>query len=131
MKKSVALVIMAIFIASIFLIGFFGIQIKSYNQIIYCNSIVLTNEEYKDTTGVIILKKDRDYESLPFKYQLTYQVLPTNATNQKIEYTCTQDPSISIDEYGKLTINSLITFKVFLRTVDGSNIIKEVRIKVL
>ena len=44
MKKSVIILIGIIYIASIFVVGFFGMKIKSFDTIIYITDIECTNE---------------------------------------------------------------------------------------
>ena len=44
MKKSVVVLIGIIYIASIFVVGFFGMQIKAFDTIIYISDIECSNE---------------------------------------------------------------------------------------
>ena len=133
MKKSFAVLIMVVFVCAIVLVGFFGIKVTSYNQITYVKLLDISNKEYDEESKTIILKKGRDYESIPFEYQIDYRALPDDATNKKIQFSVSNDDGIhyKIDQYGLLTIKSLVTFKLFLRTTDGSNVTKEVKIKIL
>ena len=47
MKKSVVILIAIIYIASIALVSFFGLQLKSFDEIIYSTGIDLLNEDIK------------------------------------------------------------------------------------
>ena len=51
MKKSVILLIFVIYVASIVVIGFFGVKIASYNPTIYVSSIEILNEVRVNTSN--------------------------------------------------------------------------------
>lgn len=132
MKKSVIVVIVSIFIASIVLISFYGIKIKSYNEQIYADEIEILNEEFNENTNAIVLLKNKNWTHIPFEYQIDLHVKPNSATNKSVSYTIDENPEYyTIDNKGLLTIKSETTFKVIIRTLDGSRLKKEVQFDIL
>ena len=79
MKKSVLIVIGLVYIASILIIGFFGMRQVVYSNIIYVREIECINEEARDMGSykMIVI----DYVEGNTGVQLSYRVTPDDATN--------------------------------------------------
>ena len=94
MKKSVIILIGIIYIASIFVVGFFGMQVKNYNVMVYIEDIECTNEGIRtETNGNKTLKfkyikndpetgdpLTEDQKLLMNSVILTYELFPKNTT---------------------------------------------------
>lgn len=139
MKKSVIILIGIIYIASIFVVGFFGMQIKAFDTIIYITDIECTNEEVVtkiDGTKEIKFDYDASKDDMENSIILTYEVYPSNSTlkgRDAVRLFC--------DESHKLIRNEMwvvdgltITFKskgaltFHLKSLDGSNVIETINI---
>ena len=123
MKKSVVILIALVYVASIALVSFFGLQFKVFNEEVYVDGIAVQNEGQKanDTFG--------SYVTVSLSQNNTYvidtRISPDNATNKKINYTA--EPSIegcaSVDENGVVTLNQSGTFvKIMMTPADGSDV---------
>lgn len=110
MKKAVPLIVFMIFIASIAFVGFFGMKIAFLQESIYVKEVRFTNEEIvttEDGRRVIYLY----YVPVEgyFEYQLKWEVLDADATNQKVRFiydTTQQDVEIVCTD----TVNGLVRF---------------------
>ena len=110
MKKSVVILIALIYVASIALVGFLGLQAQSYNEIVYPESIeILNSYTTNPKTGI---------KSISFKpatredkhFQLNCRILPENTTDKRIVYSILSDPTVAtIDENGLITFSDNIT----------------------
>lgn len=109
MKKSVVILIALIYVASIALVGYLGLKARTYNDVIYVETLEILHEYKTDSNGakhIVFIPNDEDDKS----FQLNCRVLPENASNQKVIYALENDCTEAvIDE------NGLLTF-----TVDGS-----------
>lgn len=122
MKKSVVILIGIIYIASIALVSFFGLQFKTFNEIVYTGSIEILNEDIKTdpTTGekYVVIRPDANGER---RYQILYRVHPDNATNQAVSFVYDkQISSVSIDENGVVTFMGKGVIEVQIISKDGS-----------
>ena len=134
MKKSVIVLIGIIYIASIALVSFFGLQYKTFNDFIYVSSIEILNEDLTSTEGV----KDRTAfvyadENGDFKYQINYRVGPDNASVKVVDFVISGDKTLaSVDSNGIVTFDKnkvaeegIATVIVWLVSTDQSNIESE------
>ena len=124
MKKSVIILIALIYIASVALVSFFGLQFKVFEQIIPVERVEITNEvdDYNDTWGdyVVITQPNEKGE---VRYQVNYHVYPENATNTTVSFSYMASPEgcATIDEYGVVSFSSMGMVKVFVITTDGGD----------
>ena len=112
MKKAVPLIILGIFIASIAIVGFFGMKIMFAEESIYVREVKFTN------TSIIVEEDGRRVLYLPyvpvngsFEYQLTWTVLDQDATNKKVRFvydTTQQGVEIICNE----NVNGLVRFSM-------------------
>ncbi len=139
MKKSVVILIGIIYIASIFVVGFFGMQIKAFDTIIYITDIECTNEEVvtkPDKTKEIEFDYDASKDDMENSIIITYEVFPKNSTLKGTDAVrLTYDPSHKLITKGLWVVDGLtITFKsrgeltFYLKSLDGSNIIETINI---
>ena len=136
MKKSVIILIAIVYIASIFVVGFFGMQIKAFDTMIYITDIECNNEN-------IVVKQDQTKE-LKFDYNpngdmqentliLTYDVYPKNSTLKgydavKLVYNENDTKKLAIVDGLKITFLGKGVMSVSLKSLDGSNVIENIRI---
>ena len=122
MKKSVIILIAIIYIASIALVSFFGLQFKVFNEIIYSNKIEILNEDIK------INKNGEPYalatkgEDGVWRYQIEYRVYPDNVTNDAVTFSYdNNNNTVSIDENGVVTFTKKGVVTVQILPQDGSS----------
>ena len=125
MKKSVVILIAIIYVASIALVSFFGLQYQNFFEIVYTEQIELLGDNIKTNEKgekyVVILPDEQGN----YAYQIQYRVHPDNATNSKVDFIYDHEKadksSISVDENGVVTFSKRGgTLKVKLVAKDGS-----------
>ena len=118
MKKSVVIIIALIYIASIALVSFFGLQYKVFDEVI---PVEITNEGQKlsETHGDYIVIRPNEKGERRFK--IDYHVYPENASNTTVDFAYEQVDYATVDEYGVVTFTSPGVLKVRIIATDGSN----------
>ena len=112
MKKSVVILISLIYVASIALVGFLGLKPKTYNDVIYVESIELLCDygyyQMSDGTKHIIFTPANSADK---HLQFKCRVVPDDASNKKVLYSIPQttNPVATIDQNGLLTFADGIT----------------------
>ena len=125
MKKSVVILIALIYIASIAIVSFFGLQFKVFDAVVSVERIELLNSESfeeSETWGkYVIIRPDPNGQ---YRYHIEYRVYPDNASNPKVEFTFDKSsaPNVTVDENGLVTFSSRGMVKVYIIATDGSNI---------
>ena len=117
MKKSVVILIALIYVASIALVGYLGLKAKTYNDVIYVETLEILHEYKTDSSGakhIVFQPVDEDDKS----FQVECRVLPDEASDQKILYTLEKDCTEAV-----IGENGLLTF-----TVDGSKAVYSVTV---
>lgn len=108
MKKSVVILIGLIYAASIVLVSYLGLNAKSYNDIVYPESLVIENE-YETVKGEkhIDVKANADGTGT---LQLLCKILPEDAKNKTILYTVDDNLKdfVTISEDGLLIADKII-----------------------
>lgn len=132
MKKSVVILILVIYLVSVALVSFFGLQYKTFDEVIYTESIEFLNEDIKTMEdGTLYAMAQKDETTGKWTYQIKYRVYPDNATNSDVEYIYdTQKPGITVD-----TVTGVVTFEergaltVTIKPKDGTDISATVMIR--
>ncbi|MBP5177094.1 MAG: hypothetical protein ILP02_00745 [Clostridia bacterium] len=113
MKKSVILAIIVLYVASFFVVGFFGERSRAYDQRVKVEQIECVMAEDKDNidtskTDNAVYKSLKDNENIAFVFErmftvddvengiqvtLEFKVLPRTATNTTISYTVSKSAS--------------------------------------
>ena len=121
MKKSVVILIALIFIASVVSVSFFGLQFKTFDEVVYVESIEIFDENMKiSDTGeqYVVIRPDANGVR---QYQINYRVYPDNATDSSVTYAYdTQNTNVSIDENGVVTFKKSGVVTVQVIANDGS-----------
>ena len=121
MKKSVVIIIALIYVASIALVSFFGLQHKVFEEVIPVERVEITNEGQKqsETHGdYIVIRPNEKGER---RIKIDYHVYPENASNTKVDFAYEQVDYASVAEYGVVTFTSPGVLKVRIIATDGSN----------
>ena len=123
MKKSVVILIAVIYIASIAIVSFFGLQFKIFEEVVSVESIEILNrglKEDKNWCKYVVIEPDANGDR---RYHIEYRVHPDEATNPKVEFNYDrQTPNVTVDENGLVTFSKPGMVKVYLIATDGSNI---------
>ena len=153
MKKTIVIVILVVYIASIAVVNFFGLAIKEFDGVEYveeikCNSITVMNETPK-TYGVHEINEEgipvyhfafttgeysKDPESLannPNAVRIDYEVLPHTADGSKVEFIFEEKPYVHFDEETKtfIFLRNNRSLTVTIVSTDGSNVKTTIVIK--
>ena len=121
MKKSVVILIALIFIASVVCVSFFGLKFKTFNEIVYVQSIEILDENLKtDDQGekYVVIYPDEKGER---RFKIDYHVYPDNATNTEVDFAYEEREGVTVDEYGVVTFEGQGLIKVKIIAKDGSN----------
>ena len=122
MKKSVVILIALIYVASIALVGFLGLKAKSYNVIVYAESIEILNDysvERQTGDKYIIFNPASDTDK---SIQLDCKIKPDNASDKKIIYKLAKDcTTATIDQTGFLTFTTETTKPISVTVYIYSN----------
>lgn len=134
MRKSVIIMIGIIYIASIFVVGFFGMKVKVFETTVYITDIECTNENIKvkpDESKEILFDYLPDGDEMENTLIITYNVYPKNSTLKGLDAVkLVYDPNPKLADVDGL----MITFKargvmtVQLKSLDGSNVIETIKI---
>lgn len=123
MKKSVIILISLIYITSVALVSFFGLQFKVFEEVIPVERVEITNTglDHNDTWGDYTVISPNERGEL--RFQIQYRVYPENATNSKVSFSYQAMPEgcATIDEFGVVTFSSAGMIKVFVITTDGGD----------
>ncbi len=133
MKKSVVILIALIYVASIAMVGFLGLKAKSYNDVIYVESIeILTDYSVDKNTGKKFIVFESSYAS-DDSLKLECRVIPDNASDKKVLYSLGSDcTNATIDESGLLTFTAdtskYFSVKVYIHSNQNRTISDEILI---
>ena len=125
MKKSVVILILVIYLASVALVSFFGLQYKTFDEIIYTEKIEFLNDDIKTMDdGSLYAVVKQDESTGLWVYQIKYRVYPDNATNSEVEYIYDkQKPGVTVDTTtGVVTFEERGALKVTIKPKDGTDI---------
>ena len=158
MKKSTLVLILVIYIASIVIIGFFGVQIETFNVTYYVTSIQLLNETVPDVNNIdqyimfefipnSELVPNPDYtegsgldEYLPFgRYsstdpsnpnyvQLLWKVIPEDATYRNVTFEHTENSRATVNDFGTVIFTGPTTLTIYITSTDGTNVRNKIKV---
>ena len=129
MKKSTIILILLIYIAAIAAVGFFGMQIVSYYEVIIPEKVEITNEDLKTTTDAggtykyVVL----DYEE-DLVYWLSWRVFPENAKQDVVFVYDEASTTATVDNVGRVYFNKKGTITITIRTAEFNTIYDKVKI---
>lgn len=115
MKKSTILIVVAVFLISVFVVGIFGLQNVPYNEIVYVEQIVPTSVTLSNgAASPLIRQNDSGHYYVTITYEqnlmvmINYEVVPNDATNRNVEIAIT---NINPNSNGQLQQNGAILMK--------------------
>ena len=127
MKKSVVILIALIYIASIALVSFFGLQYQTFFEVVYTTDVELLNEDIKVSEAgekYVVIRPDANGE---YVYQIRYRVHPDNATNSDVKFVYDHEQaeklSITVSDEGvvKFTRKGVITVQILAQDGSGAS----------
>lgn len=120
MKKTVVIIIAAIYGISIVLVTLFGLQHKSFNDIAYVDKIEIIEENASESNGEKIIMIQAD-ESGGCQYQLVWKVTPEIATNTDVRFSFDDAKKnyVSIDKNGLVTMTRKGAVTITIIAADG------------
>ena len=135
MKKAVVILIAIIFVVSIALVNFLGVKSKSFDQVVYTQSLEITNDGLQDVEEKgeimkgIVLRKDTNGER---KFQIQYKVTPDSVTKPGVVFSYdTQKSFVTVSEDGLVTFTKPGSITVTIKPIDGSNCQAKIKITFL
>lgn len=153
MKKAIIVIIFAIYIASIAIVNFFGLEIAIFDGITYVEDIEITEltvindgdlesiDSYAtrtDEDGVEVLcyrfaykEKTDEMQANPNMVKIEYVIRPTNADNKTVDFIYAENESVFTFYEDLQTIEFLKSNRsvvITLRSTDGSNVQKRIEI---
>ncbi|MDR0832552.1 MAG: hypothetical protein LBM99_06630 [Bacillales bacterium] len=125
MRKFSVILVLVLFILSVFLINFFGVKLGSFEEKVLVESVTLLNTKVNNDDLVYIRVNKADFH-FGYKYVFEYEILPLNATNKTVSFGIIapeEHEGITISNTGVLTYNveQVIDIRIIVRTLDGSN----------
>ena len=158
MKKTIVIVILAVYIASIAVVNFFGLEVRQFDSITYVTSIqcdtvifhgdnsrVLTPEQYAGKDGntpvfvfdFIPAPTDAPYtldnlDTNPNIIQIDYEVMPhlADVTDVKFEYDLDAGVAVFHELSGSFVfLKPDVALTITIKATDGSNVSTQLRIK--
>ena len=121
MKKSVVILIALIYVASVALVSFFGLQFKVFEEVVPVERVEITNpgQKHSEQHGdYVVIRPD---ESGNVRYQIQYRVYPDNASNAVVDLAYEEEDWFSVDENDVFTFTGSGSVKVHVIATDGSN----------
>lgn len=139
MKKSTLLIILVVYIASIAIINFFGMNVKLYDEIVNVTAVECLNETDKTTevgesNGKKVLRVKFTTPADPTNLtgtmlQLVWRVKPDNATNKDVQFVYdTNNTRVTFykdergNETGLLLFSGPTMLDVQIMSTDGRRI---------
>ena len=156
MKKTIVIVILVVYIASIAVVNFFGLKIKEFEGVEYveeikCESITVLNETQKTygvseiVDGVLVFRFDfieapndgkytTDPASLasnPNAIRINYDVLPHSADESQVRFEFEEKNYVHFDEETEtfVFLKNYKSLKVTICATDGSDKSTTIEIK--
>lgn len=127
MKKTVILLIAIIYVASITLVTFFGLQyVDHQTELIPVTTVEIVNE------GILYDEAGEKYISLfvapdgSRTFQIEYKVTPDNATNADVDFIIEENTIATVDENGLVTFTEPGAVLVRITSTDGTRCIDSV-----
>lgn len=130
MKKSTILIILVVFAASVFVVGFWGIQNVPYEEIIYVEEITPTHVYYgrKSDEAEIKTNKYGYYVNFPYEEGMTvkidYEITPNDVTNRRVDIeiqNLNTDSQAELDSMGAITLKNRGPVCITYRAKDSAS----------
>jgi len=126
MKKPVIIIVAVIYVASILLVGFFGVQAQFDNLTVYAEKIECINEDRKDAAGNELVKVEHkdagwtqiklyDFHQIYYEeaasFKIDWKVSPADVTNSEVRFSYDENEMFSvITESGPGQVQGTVKF---------------------
>ena len=158
MKKTIVIVILAVFIASIAIVNFFGLEVRRFESITYvttiqCDTVIFHGDNSKELTPVQYTGKDGNTPQFIFDFiqadpespytldnldtnpnivQINYEVMPHLADETSVKFEYDENAGVAI--YHELSgsfifLKPNVPLTITIRATDGSNVSTKIIIK--
>ena len=158
MKKTIVIVILAVFIASIAIVNFFGLEIKQFDSITYvsaiqCDTVIFHGDNSKELSPTQYAGKDGNTPVFEFNFipadesdpytldnlvdnpniiQINYEVMPHLADVKDVKFEYDAEAGVAV--YHELSGSFIflkpdVALTITIRAIDGSNVSTQIRIK--
>ena len=130
MKKSTILIILVVFAASVFVVGFLGIENVPYKEIIYVKEITPTHVYFGRQAEEAEIKTNKNgyYVNFPYEEGITividYEITPNDATNRKISIeikNLNTDSDATVENSGAITLHNSGPVRITYRATDSAS----------
>lgn len=123
------MLILVIYVASVAVIGVFGMKSVLYDEKIYIEKITCINEEAKDVEETIdgrtvtIQRVIIDYkESEETTFWIQWRVFPEDASFRRVEFVSGNEKVATVDGQGIVRFIKKGTVTIYINALDGSKI---------
>lgn len=147
MKKSVLVLIMIVYIASIVIIGFFGVKVETFNVTIYVQEISLLNDnivmDLNNIDKYIMIQYIPNPETVdglaegqysaddPFNpnyVQLLWKVLPEETTFRDVTFEHADNTKATVNAFGTVIFTGKTTLTIYITSTDGTNVRQKIKV---
>lgn len=117
MKKATILILVIIYVGSVFIVGIYGMKSIPFEEILYCEEIIPTSVVCSDGSAVE-LKQDKDGYYVNVKYTegmyliVNYNLNPSDCTYKDVSISIQsekEDPGAYVDEQGVIYITRKVS----------------------
>lgn len=130
MKKSVILIILGIYLLSIFVVGYFGMKVAVYDQKIYVDDIEIYDVQVDGKSLEIKEMDGKIYVTVPYTENLVVWILvkisPDDATDRKYKFIVEDNSSATVDNVGRLYFKKPSAITVTVKAADRNKISKSI-----
>lgn len=134
MKKSIIILILVVFLGSVFVVGVFGLENVPYNERIYVKEIIPTEVTLSTNEKVEIMKEiDKEGKQVYYircvyeegmRVFVNYNITPDNASNRKVNVTVenvNENSDAELMANGSIKLNDRGIVKITFRAVDSGD----------
>ena len=158
MKKTIVIIILAVYVASIAVVNFFGLEVRQFDSITYvtssqCDSVIFHGDNSRKLEPTQFAGKDGNtpvfvFDFIPAKegepytlenitdnpniIQIQYEVMPHLASETDVKFEYDEDAGVAI--FHELSgsfifLKSDVSITITIKATDGSNVSTQLRIK--
>ena len=158
MKKTIVVIILAVYIASIAIVNLFGLEVRIFDGITYvssiqCDTVIFHGDNSKVLYPTQYAGKDGNLPVFEFAFiaadennpytldnlndnpniiQINYEVMPHLADAQEVKFEYDAEAGVAV--YHELSGSFIflkpdVSLTITIRAIDGSNVSTQIRIK--
>ena len=158
MKKTIVVIILAVYIASIAIVNLFGLEVRIFDGITYvsniqCDTVTFHGDNSKEIYPAYLAGKEYDIPVFEFDFipadendpytldnldtnpnviQINYEVMPHRADVREVRFEYDADAGVAV--YHELSGSFIflkpdVALTITIRAIDGSNVSTKIRIE--